>query len=432
METERKIKVYCPEHQATCEVTAKPHIVCTIEEHALSNDFPQGEFWEFCADCQTFLPTRLAVGVRAAAVCPNCSREPARHFLCEHCHIETFESDEPARGKTYHLKAEKGIEPNCPGCQIPAENKNINTHSCPQIEARILTSRSICPFCLEPVIKANDVSNGLSNKNRVSQEPGKCSQCGALNPPHAVFCGKCQNQIRDDIFLSNRGSSENRSQLLGSLCPNCSTPVPPDSDFCGECGQAVKKAVVPPPPPPPKNMSAETTAIFETVSPVNSGASDNFKKLAIGAGGLVMVLIFIGFVSNMTKSSPSSSTTMTSSNYKKNSNPNSFYNSNQKSDSNSGSEDGFSVVGKYGYITINVNLRNGPDRRYEDIGTLFQETKIKILQVAHRDDSSDWWEVEVESLNDYGCSSVDPNRCGKDEPDDASQGWINSKFVAFH
>jgi uncharacterized protein YgiM (DUF1202 family) len=95
------------------------------------------------------------------------------------------------------------------------------------------------------------------------------------------------------------------------------------------------------------------------------------------------------------------------------------------------SESNFSVVGRYGYITINVNLRSGPDRRYDDVGTLYQDTRVKILQVAKREDSADWWEVEVENTSDYGCSSVDSTRCGKDDPSDSTQGWINSKFVVF-
>lgn len=429
MENERKIKVYCPEHQATCEVAAKPHIVCTIEEHSLSNNFPQAEFWEFCADCQTFLPTKLAVGVRAVSACPNCSREPARRFLCENCHIETFESDEPARGKIYRLSGANGVEPNCPGCQIPATNGAAKAHYCSQIEAEILTSRSICPFCLEQVVRTNELSTAAVSGNDAAEETGKCSQCGAMNPPTAVFCGKCRNQLRKDVVSTNFGSDVNRTQLLGSLCPNCSMPVPPDSDFCGECGQAVKKSIPPPPPPPPKNISTETLDTPATAPTFSTISNETLKKIAVGVGGLLVLLVIISVISNVSKPSQSSSSMAINANTARVVNSNT--NVSRMNNSSQVSENNFSVVGKYGYITINVNLRNGPDRRYDDIGTLYQNTRVKILQVAHREDSSDWWEVEVENSNDYGCSSVDPSRCGKDEPGDSSQGWINSKFVTF-
>ena len=43
----RNLKIFCPQHQAVFEVEENSKIVCEIREHALSNNFPNEEFWEY-------------------------------------------------------------------------------------------------------------------------------------------------------------------------------------------------------------------------------------------------------------------------------------------------------------------------------------------------------------------------------------------------
>lgn len=150
----RQLKIYCPTHQATFEITESPKIVCEIREHALSNDFPKSEFWEYCCDCQTFSLSDLEVGGKAKAACPQCERTTLRRFLCDECKIVAYDSNEETKGKIFNVKAQNGIEPSCSGCQKSFVGVKIYSHNCTDIEAVLLTARETCPFCKRKTIES--------------------------------------------------------------------------------------------------------------------------------------------------------------------------------------------------------------------------------------------------------------------------------------
>lgn len=415
MSDKRNLRIFCPTHEAAFEVADSPKILCEITEHALSIGFPTSEFWEFCCNCETFAPAKLDKGEKAQKTCFACGNEISKRFACAECKVVSFESNEKTKGRSYFLN-DNGIEPACPGCHKISHRAKLLSHQCEEIEARYFTERAECPFCLERTAVEKNQLAGVPT----SAIDTVCPKCNAENPLSANFCGKCKWQLREDLAIASLGSDTNKTQLLGSLCPNCSTPIPINSEFCGECGQAVKKsAVAPPPPSPPQSqITAESSNTDQQLSPTAGVSMNNQTRIFLtyfGAACFVVVIIAIILaVSNSSNKSTSF-------------NGNSNKSNSESRASNSRPSESFSVVGKYAFVSTNVNVRTGPDKNYEDIGTFFQDTKVKILQVSRREGDSDWWEVVVENSNDYGCSSVDSSICGKDNPSDASRGWINSK-----
>ncbi len=150
----RHLKVYCPQHQAIFEIAESPKIVCEIKDHALSNNFPREEFWEYCCDCQTFSPSRLAAGGKAETSCPRCERPTLSRFLCNVCNVLTFDSGENTRDKRFYLSLEAfAIVPSCPGCLTDFTAKKLHLHKCAEIRAVLETGRETCPFCKKDIVK---------------------------------------------------------------------------------------------------------------------------------------------------------------------------------------------------------------------------------------------------------------------------------------
>src|ERR1044072_2168826 len=292
MSDKKDIRIFCPVHEASFEAANSPKILCEITGHVLSSNFPNEEFWEYCCTCDTFSPSKLDKGERARTVCYGCQNEISRRFICSHCKTVSFVSDSPSKGQTYFI-SEQGIEPSCPGCGTAKQGRGIVLHDCSEAGAGFLTALESCPFCLEKT------AVGFVLPTRpVREETGGCPNCHAINPPAAVFCGKCKYHLRSDIQVANPGSDISKTQALGSLCPNCSTPVPPGFPFCGECGQAVKVAVQfppppPPPPPPPKDSAgfASTTEISAISLTPAAAETKRIKFIVAGAGVLALVII---------------------------------------------------------------------------------------------------------------------------------------------
>ncbi len=150
----RHLKVYCPQHQASFEIAESPKIVCEIKEHALSNNFPREEFWEYCCDCQTFSPSRLTASGKADTSCPRCERPTLSRFLCNVCNVLTVDSGESTRDKRFYLSLEAfAIVPSCPGCLTDFTAKKLNLHKCAEIRAVLETPRETCPFCKKDIVK---------------------------------------------------------------------------------------------------------------------------------------------------------------------------------------------------------------------------------------------------------------------------------------
>lgn len=143
----RQIKIYCPEHHTTFETVSGPKIVCEIREHSLSNNFPCGEFWEYCCDCQTFFPSDLEVGGKSKHTCRQCERITTQRFLCNECKIVALDSVEETKGEVYEIDPARGIKPSCPGCQKHFVDEKFYRHICSAVEADLTTAREQCPFC---------------------------------------------------------------------------------------------------------------------------------------------------------------------------------------------------------------------------------------------------------------------------------------------
>src|ERR1044072_7897146 len=143
----RQIKIYCPEHQTVFEMDENPKIICEIRDHALSNDFPRAEFWEYCCDCQTFSPSKLETGGKVSDVCRHCERATLNRFVCDECKIVSFDSGEDTKDKHFSVNQEKGVEPNGPGCHKIFGGAKPQLHNCSDVEGALLTYRKECPFC---------------------------------------------------------------------------------------------------------------------------------------------------------------------------------------------------------------------------------------------------------------------------------------------
>ncbi len=305
----RHLKIYCPQHFITFEIEESPKIFCEQHEHALSNDFPNGEFWEYCCDCQTFFPSQLTVGGKAKTACLQCERPTISRFVCGECKVTTFDSGEDTKGKQFHLNSENfAVSPSCPGCLTNFAEEKLHLHKCAEIEAVFATPREVCPFCKKETVKPKP-------KPKIKAPPVvECPKCLTNNEEDSFFCNNCGEELRSNPQLVKRGTSTAKTQLLGSLCPNCGAGNQDGSTFCVGCGQALKIEDAKPKPnpnlPPPIPQTAVPTQAWSgspasTVNP-STVKSGNGKGCLIG-GGVVIGAIFLcvaiqGVISNKNRS----------------------------------------------------------------------------------------------------------------------------------
>jgi len=492
----RQIRIYCPQHQTTFEVAESPKIVCEIREHALSTDFPKSEFWEFCCDCQTFSPSRFGTGGKVKDACPHCERQTAQRFVCDECKIVAYDSDEQTKGKIYEIDAAQGIEPVCPGCQKSFGGAKPQQHNCTDIEGALLTSRKECPFCQKSVIaksspppkRSEPVSTaGTMPLNNTQTASTQCLKCGHWGIPGRIHCGNCGVQINALTEGVKPGSIVPKTQLLGSICPNCGAGNQAGSIFCNSCGQALKVApqvkknndTDSPIFPVPLNFTGEKpkqsaapsanhlSAAFEAgknayaeekkrtnsiaaadlhnadfaeqqTSSYVASQNSTTKMLAfliLGGGVLVLLIGIVAIISNKQNTTASNS-----SNYDGLTNSaNSARRTNSVVISNSLSSNSFSspVVGRTGRLRINTRIRSASNMKSEDLGTHYQDAKVKILQVDSyqtNEGLSTWYRVQV---LENGCDRTEGNGCGNDVVKDgykypgeaAMEGWMNAKNI---
>lgn len=467
MSDKKTLRIFCPVHEASFEAANAPKILCEITGHALSSNFPSAEFWEYCCTCDTFSPSRLDKGERARTVCFSCQNEISRYFICAHCKTVSFVSDKPAKGQTYFIP-EQGIEPSCPGCGTSKQSRAMIRHDCSEAGAGFLTELETCPFCLEKT------SEGfvLPTRPSVREETGACPNCHAINPPSAVFCGKCKYHLRPDIEVANPGSDISKTQALGSLCPNCSTPVRPGFPFCGECGQAVKMTgdfPLPPPPPPPnrtgrlansfmadldngeeeayqaEKLRSESTSITGKLGGPDAVTSilkePAFKVIAFTVGGIILFAILIVAISSRTggtdpSNNQSRNTTVNVTNTAANTarigantianGPKAAVNSNNIN-SNIRPSNGGPLVGRTGTLGWDSALREFPQKDSVRLGVHYKGASFEVLDVAENIPNDEggvsrWYQIKVVR---YG-KSVDPSNegLGKD-PGSGDIGWVN-------
>lgn len=313
----RHLKIFCPKHQATFEIAENPKIVCENFEHSLSNNFPRGEFWEYCCDCQTFFPSGLEVGEKAKGACQSCERPTVSRFVCGECKVVSFDSGEDTKGKVFQLNAETfAISPACPGCLKNFSGVKSNLHKCAEIDAVTATTRETCPFCKKETAKqkAAPAPNAFVH----------CPKCNTENEPDSFFCNVCGAEMRSNPNLSKRGTSTAKTQLLGSICPNCGASNQTDNVFCASCGQALKaeipkpkKTDLPPTLPSVPQSSIPTQAFNQGVTPAikppvavkpGGGSKGCIITIVVMVGALFLFGIIIIGIKSRINSSDSYST----------------------------------------------------------------------------------------------------------------------------
>lgn len=454
----RQLKVYCPTHQSVFEVEEKPQIICEIKEHALSNNFPKEEFWEYCCDCQTFSPSSFGSGGKTSENCRHCERPTLRRFLCDECKIVSYESDEDTKGKSFGINPE-GIKPACPGCLKVFSETHSNQHQCADIEGSLMTHRAECPFCQKLTFakasspkQVEPFPDNIEPPSATGKMPStQCPNCGNWGFAGRIHCGKCGVQLNAPAEGITPGTTTARTQLLGSICPNCGTGNQAGSHFCNSCGQALKlvptaqavttaKTVNLPPPIP---VTPTNTATFgaQTIPPSDfqptpSPTRQNTPIVAVSIGALVLLFI-LGIIaykanksSNEIVKSPSPSPSPTKTASPRTSTPT----VNRPADNTATSSP---FIGRKGRLTINLNLRSAPNKVAEIRGTHYEGAKIEVLAAESyttQDEYVTWYKVRV--LED-GCDRVGGNGCGNNWERNGSfgwleaetEGWMNSKYI---
>jgi ribosomal protein L40E len=307
----RQIKIFCPTHQSVFEIEEKPQIICEIREHALSNDFPRGEFWEYCCDCQTFFPSGLEVGEKAKEACPQCERPTIRRFACNECKVLTFDSGEDTKSKNFHLDSETfAVTPACPGCLKDLSGIKKHLHKCGEIEAVLSTPRETCPFCKKEIVKPKSAPAAIL----------RCPKCNAKSEPDSYFCNTCGNQLRSNPDLTKRGTATAKTQLLGSICPTCGAGNQSSSTFCVSCGQALRaeeskhsNTLLPVLPVPQSTIPTQAVDTVGAVNVTPSAVKPGAGKGCLTAIGICIGIIFLcavlqGIISNRNRSTDSYTT----------------------------------------------------------------------------------------------------------------------------
>ena len=142
------VQIYCRRERAVLWCVRGSIIVCE-NGHEVAKNFPKGEFWHYCCDCNKFTPFSALEGDEAYTSCPQCGRTNVRWFLCEECNLLCVESDERALSKIFAITKNGQPSPSCPGCLIIRSTYNVCQHNCTSLSVTYLTARLICPFCKE-------------------------------------------------------------------------------------------------------------------------------------------------------------------------------------------------------------------------------------------------------------------------------------------
>ena len=85
--------------------------------------------------------------------------------------------------------------------------------------------------------------------------------------------------------------------------------------------------------------------------------------------------------------------------------------------------------GRTGHLTMDANLRSDPNKDAASVGIHFRGAQVRVLEQTSyvRDNEvTTWYRIRVYK---YGCSNNTKLGCGKNTPNDADEGWVNSKLV---
>jgi hypothetical protein len=147
------MRVFCPEHKRGFFAPRQSPIKCENRGHLLGElDFEgQGKDpveirWQYCCNCEHFCPVDF--DQYGLARCAVCTRRSSLLYLCDKCHVISFESNTPLDIKNFTLTAEGVPQPSCPGCLRTAP-ADLYEHACDEIGAPFITGLTTCPICNE-------------------------------------------------------------------------------------------------------------------------------------------------------------------------------------------------------------------------------------------------------------------------------------------
>ncbi len=147
------MRVFCPEHKRGFFAPRQSPVKCENRGHLLGElDFegqsklPVEIRWQYCCNCEHFCPVDFDQdGLQRCAVC---NRRSSQLYLCDKCHLISFESNTPLDVKNFTLTAEGLPQPSCPGC-LRTTSADLHEHDCDQLGVSFITGLATCPICEE-------------------------------------------------------------------------------------------------------------------------------------------------------------------------------------------------------------------------------------------------------------------------------------------
>lgn len=149
------MRVFCPEHKRGFFAPRQSPVKCENRGHLLGElDFegqsklPVEIRWQYCCNCEHFCPVDFdREGLQRCAVC---NRRSSLLYLCDKCHLISFESNTPLDSKNFTLTAEGVPQPSCPGC-LRSASADLHEHDCDQLGVSFITGLATCPICEERI-----------------------------------------------------------------------------------------------------------------------------------------------------------------------------------------------------------------------------------------------------------------------------------------
>jgi hypothetical protein len=147
------MRVFCPEHKRGFFAPRQNPIKCENRGHILGTLDFEGEAslpaeirWQYCCNCEHFCPVDFdQYGLERCAVC---TRRSSLLYLCDRCHVISFESNTPLPTKNFTLTADGVPQPSCPGC-LRSAAADLHEHFCDELGSTFITALNTCPICEE-------------------------------------------------------------------------------------------------------------------------------------------------------------------------------------------------------------------------------------------------------------------------------------------
>jgi len=148
-----KMRVFCPEHKRGFFAPRQSPIKCENRGHVLGTLDFEGEArlpveirWQYCCNCEHFCPLDFdQYGLERCAVC---TRRSSLLYLCDRCHVISFESNTPLQTKNFTLSSDGVPQPSCPGC-LRTASADLHEHVCEALGTTYITALNACPVCEE-------------------------------------------------------------------------------------------------------------------------------------------------------------------------------------------------------------------------------------------------------------------------------------------